>query len=68
MKLLDETSNNNIFDRCVLIYNKFSNKSSTDVCINELRNIGGAPRFDHAGTQDVITQLSNLNFFDKING
>lgn len=54
--------------RMSLVYNKYSNKTSTMIDGVGLRNIGGAPRFEHATTQQVLTQLSGLGVFDKIFG
>jgi MinD-like ATPase involved in chromosome partitioning or flagellar assembly len=31
-----------------------------------LRNLGGAPRYEHASTEQVMNQLSMLDAFDKI--
>ena len=49
-----------------LIYNKFSNKTSTVVEGIELKNIGGVARFEHALTQQVITHIAGMEMFDKI--
>ena len=49
-----------------LIYNKFSNKTSTVVQGIEIRNIGGVPRFEHATTQQVMAHLAGLDMYDKI--
>lgn len=48
------------------IYNKFSNKSGTAVTGTELRSIGGAPRYEHASTAQVLEQLAPKELFDKI--
>jgi hypothetical protein len=52
--------------RMSLIYNKFSNKSSKALGDMGLRNLGGAPRYEHASTEQVMNQLSMLDAFDKI--
>ena len=49
-----------------LIYNKFSNKTSTVVEGIEIRNIGGVPRFEHASTQQVMIHLASMDMYDKI--
>lgn len=49
-----------------LIYNKFSNKTSTVVEGIEIKNIGGVPRYEHATTQQIITQIASMDIFDKI--
>lgn len=53
-------------ERICLIYNKFSNKSSRMVEDIDIRNIGGAPRYEHASVEQVVGQLSKMEMFDKI--
>ena len=53
-------------NRLALIYNKFSSKSSKAVDGIEIKNAGGAPRYEHASTEQVIKQLSPMEMFDKL--
>lgn len=53
--------------RLILIYNKFSNKTSKTVGIEEIKSIGGVPRYEHATTEQVLSQLSVMEIFDRIN-
>ena len=53
-------------NRIKLIYNKFSNKTGKSVDEIGLKSIGGAPRYEHASTAEVLRQLSALDAFDKI--
>lgn len=55
-----------IANRIVLMYNKFSNKSSRALDNIEIKNIGGAPRYEHATTEQIISKLSLLTVFDDI--
>lgn len=52
--------------RMSLVYNKYSNKTSSTIGDIGLRNIGGAPRFEHAVTEQILAQLCKMEFFDKI--
>lgn len=54
-----------ITNRLSLVYNKFSNKTSQALDI-EIKNIGGAPRYEHATTEQVISKLSAMEMFSKI--
>lgn len=54
-----------ITNRLSLVYNKFSNKTSQALDI-EIKNIGGAPRYEHATTEQVISKLSAMEMFGKI--
>lgn len=56
-----------LFDRIALIYNKFSNKTGKTVDGVELKNIGGAPKYEHAGTGQILAKLAVMDLFDQIN-
>lgn len=62
----EQNSDVKISDRMCLIYNKFSNKTSKVLENIDLKNIGGTPRYEHATISQVLSQLSNLDMFDKI--
>ena len=32
----------------------------------DITNIGGAPRYEHASTKQVVEQLCNINMFEKL--
>lgn len=51
-------------NRVSLIYNKFSNK--TGEVINGLKSMGGAPRYEHAATEQILSRLSQLELFDNL--
>lgn len=54
--------------KMALIYNKFSSKTSQLLNGINIRNVGGVPRFEHATTQQVITQLASMEIFSDILG
>ncbi len=56
-----------LFNRIALIYNKFSNKTGKMIDENEPKNIGGAPRYEHASTGQILAKLAMMDLFDKIN-
>ncbi|MDY4112420.1 MAG: chromosome partitioning protein ParA, partial [Roseburia sp.] len=55
-----------LFNRLNLIYNKFSNKTGKTVGSISIKNVGGAPRFEHASTEQVLEQLKNMEMFERI--
>lgn len=55
-----------VTNKLSIVYNKFSNKTCKLIEEEGIRNIGGAPRYDHANSYQVITQLSATEIFDKI--
>ena len=66
LTILEQNAEVPLTARIALIYNKFSNKSGTAVTGTELRSIGGAPRYEHASTAQVLEQLAPKELFDKI--
>lgn len=63
---IEQNSDTPIHNRISLIYNKFSNKTGKSIDEIGLKSLGGAPRYEHASTKDVVKQLATLNAFDKI--
>lgn len=63
---MEQNEEDALSGRIVLIYNKFSNKSGKSVSGVDITNIGGAPRYEHASTKQVIEQLCNMNVFEKL--
>lgn len=57
-----------ILSKTSLVYNKFSNKTSKAIDNIELKALNGAPKYEHATTQQVVAQLASLDVFDKIIG
>lgn len=63
---LDKNADVPLTNRIHLIYNKFSNKTGNAIGDIGLKAIGGAPRYEHATTDQVIEQLSKMEMLDKI--
>lgn len=53
-------------NRLSLFYNRFSSKTGETVGIEELKNVGGAPWYKQATTEQIIDELSKTAIFDKI--
>lgn len=53
-------------DSVLLLYNKFSNKTSKNIDNINLKSIGGAPRYEHVDTRQVLSLLSQMDLFDKL--
>jgi len=66
LNIIEQNADSPIPNRLVLLYNKFSNKTGRMLTDIGVRDIGGAPRFEHATTQQVLTQLSAREMFDAI--
>lgn len=65
---LEQNADSPLLNRLYLIYNMFSNKTSKALDDISIKNIGGAPRYEHATTAQVIGQLAAMDMFDKVVG
>lgn len=63
---MEQNADSPLNNRIVLLYNKFSNKTSRVLNEIEIKNIGGAPRFEHATSKQVLEQLAAKDMFDDI--
>ncbi len=66
LSIAEQGSDSPLTNRLCFIYNKFSNKTSRTIEGINFRSIGGAPRYEHAGTEQVLEQLSKMEMFDKL--
>lgn len=66
LSIMEQSADVSLTNRMCLIYNKFSNKSGKTIGDIGLKDIGGAPRYEHANTKQVISQLAVMNMFDNI--
>lgn len=63
---LEQSMDASISNRMSLIYNKFSNKTGKVIESIGLKNIGGAPRYEHASVKQVVNQLAGMEMFEQI--
>lgn len=66
LSIIEQKEEAPLMDRICLIYNKFSNKTGQTIEDGFMNMIGGAPRYDHASSEQIIEQLSMLNVFGKL--
>ena len=66
LNTIEQNADSPLTNRLVLLYNKFSNKTSQMLNEIGIKSIGGAPRFEHATTQQVLMQLAANNMFDAL--
>ena len=66
LNTLEQNADSPIPNRMVLVYNKFSSKTSTMLSEIGIKNIGGVPRFEHATSDQILEQLSVKDMFDAI--
>lgn len=66
LSILEQDNDDSFLNRIALIYNKFSNKTSKAIENLNVKNVGGAPRYEHATSVQVLEQLSKMEMFGKI--
>lgn len=66
IKTLEQNTDIPLTSKLALLYNKFSNKTSKPLTDIDVKTIGGAPKYEHATTSQVLGQLASMNVFDKL--
>ena len=66
LNIMEQSKDSPLTSRLCLVYNKFSNKTGKTVGDIGIKDIGGAPRYEHATSKQVLEQLSKLDAFEKI--
>ena len=66
LETVEANADSPITNRMSIIYNKFSNKTSIVMEDINLKNVGGAPRYEHASIKQVLEQLVNKVNFENI--
>lgn len=62
---LEKSSDIPLVGKLTLLYNKFSNKTGKRLDMG-VRTIGGAPKYEHATTAQILGQLAPMDVFDKL--
>lgn len=66
LSILEQNEESPLTNRIKFVYNKFSNKTGKVVDIAGIKRIGGAPRFEHATTIQVVEQLASMSMFELL--
>lgn len=66
LSILEQNSDAPLMNRMSFIYNKASSKTGQSLEIDGLRELGGAPKYERATTQQILAQLAPMELFDKI--
>lgn len=67
LSMKEQSEESPLMDRAVLVYNKFSSKTSKALNNVDLKTIGGAPKFEHATVEQMLGHLSQMTLFDEVN-
>ncbi|MCL2747179.1 MAG: chromosome partitioning protein ParA [Oscillospiraceae bacterium] len=65
MEIVEQQTGMALLPRICVFYNKFSNKTGKTLG-DDIRSIGGAPRYEHAAAKDVVAQLAGMGVFQKL--
>lgn len=66
IQVLEEQNEERMMGKAFLLYNKFSNKVCNTIKDIGIRALGGAPKFEHATTKQVMEQLVSMQIFRKL--
>lgn len=66
LQILEQQDESIRMDKMSLLYNKFSNKTGKTMTGLQVRTLGGLPRFEHATTQQVISQVAGMDVISGI--
>ncbi len=66
LKVLAEHHDHYRLDKLFLLYNKFSNKTANTLEGIDITLLGGIPRYEHASVKQILTEVSDMNIFDKL--
>lgn len=64
--VLEKIRKLDVSEKFWILYNKFSNKTSKPLDIQSVRELGGAPRYEHATVNQIVEQLLKLTIFEKL--
>lgn len=63
---LEQTADIPLTGRIALLYNKFSSKTGRTLEELGVKTAGGAPKYEHATTAQVLGQLASMDVFDRL--
>ena len=66
LSIIEQNADAPLINRMSLMYNKVSSKTGQTVEIQGLKELGGAPKYERATTQQILAQLAPMELFDKI--
>lgn len=66
IQVLEEQNEERMMGKAFLLYNKFSNKVCNTINDIDIKELGGAPKFEHATTKQVMEQLASMQIFREL--
>lgn len=66
IKILEQENKLSICRKTMLIYNRFSNYTGRTIENIDMKTIAGIPQFENLTTQQIITRISEMKFFNVL--
>ena len=66
LSVIEQQSDISMLNKIHIIYNRFSNKTSTEIDKDYLHVLGGIPHYEHATTEQIINQILTLDVFNEL--
>lgn len=66
LSILEKNAESPLTRRLNIVYNKFSNKTGKALEVIDAKNIGGAPKYEHATPKQIMKQISLNSMFENI--
>lgn len=66
LEVLEKQRKIDILEKMWILYNKFSSKTSKGIGIEDLKELGGAPRYEQGTVRQIIEQLLTLEIYNKL--
>lgn len=63
---LEQNADVPLTGKIAMLYNKFSNKTGKTLTELGVRMIGGAPKYEHATTAQILGRLAEMDLFEKL--
>lgn len=66
LTIIEQDAESPLTGRLCMMYNKFSSKTGKTISDINIKNIGGAPKYENATSQQIIEQLGQMDMFGKV--
>lgn len=66
IETMEQSSEHMLSDKLAIIYNRFSNKSGKVLEGLDIKMLGGIPKYENAATKQILGQIRNMEFLDRI--
>lgn len=66
IQILEQEKNMSICRKTMLLYNRFNNYTGRTIENLDIRTIAGIPPFENLNTQQIITKISGMQFFNVL--